>query len=39
VSIGLWDYLRVGAVVSVVEVAVASVVLWVEIAVFGFTLF
>jgi arsenical pump membrane protein len=39
VKISLKDYLKVGAVVSVVEVAVASVVLWVELAAFGFSLF
>jgi arsenical pump membrane protein len=39
VNISLKEYLKVGAVVSVVEVAVASVVLWVELAVFGFSLF
>lgn len=39
VNISLWSYLKVGAVLSVVEVVVASVVLWVEIAVFGLKLF
>jgi arsenical pump membrane protein len=39
VNISLWSYLKVGAVLSVVEVAVASLVLWVEIACFGFQLF
>ncbi|MCW4001069.1 MAG: SLC13 family permease [Candidatus Bathyarchaeota archaeon] len=39
VSISLWSYLKVGAVLSIVEVAVASLVLWVEIAFFGFKLF
>lgn len=38
VKISLWSYLKVGAVLSIVEVLVASVVLWVEIAVFGLTL-
>jgi arsenical pump membrane protein len=35
VSISLWSYLKVGAVLSVVEVVVASVVLWVELTYFG----
>ena len=35
VNISLWSYLKVGAVLSIVEVVVASVVLWVEIAVLG----
>ncbi len=39
VNISLRSYLKVGAVLSVVEVVVASVVLWVEIAVFGLKLF
>jgi arsenical pump membrane protein len=39
VNISLKEYLRVGAVVSVVEVAVASVVLWVMLEGFGLTLF
>jgi arsenical pump membrane protein len=39
VNISLWSYLKVGAVLSIVEVVVASVVLWIEIAVFGFKLF
>lgn len=38
VNISLKQYLKVGAVVSVVEVAVASLVLWAELSV-GFTLF
>jgi arsenical pump membrane protein len=39
VNISLWNYLKVGAVLSIVEVFVASVVLWAEITVFGFKLF
>jgi arsenical pump membrane protein len=39
VNISLKSYLKVGAVLSVVEVVIASVVLWVEIAVFGLKLF
>lgn len=35
VNISLWSYLKVGAVLSVVEVVVASVVLWVELTYFG----
>jgi arsenical pump membrane protein len=37
VNISLKDYLKVGAVLSIVEVAVASVVLWIELSL-GFTL-
>ncbi len=37
VNISLKDYLKVGAVLSIVEVAVASVVLWAELSL-GFTL-
>ena len=37
VNISLKDYLKVGAVVSIVEVAVASLVLWAELSA-GFTL-
>ncbi|MCL5949835.1 MAG: SLC13 family permease [Candidatus Bathyarchaeota archaeon] len=39
VNISLWSYLKVGAVLSIVEVAVASLVLWAEITWFGFKLF
>jgi arsenical pump membrane protein len=35
VNISLWSYLKVGAVLSIVEVVVASVVLWVELTFFG----
>ncbi|NLF88602.1 arsenical efflux pump membrane protein ArsB [Candidatus Bathyarchaeota archaeon] len=38
VNISLISYLKVGAVLSIVEVLVASAVLWVEIAVLGLTL-
>jgi arsenical pump membrane protein len=38
VSISLKQYLKVGAVVSIVEVAVASLVLWAELSA-GFKLF
>ncbi len=38
VNISLKSYLKVGAVLSVAEVLVASIVLYVEIAVFGLTL-
>jgi Na+/H+ antiporter NhaD/arsenite permease-like protein len=37
VSISLRQYLKVGAVLSIVEVAVASLVLWAELSL-GFTL-
>jgi arsenical pump membrane protein len=39
VKISLRSYLKVGAVLSIVEVVVASVVLWIEIALLGFKLF
>ena len=39
VNISLRSYLKVGAVLSIVEVVVASVVLWIEIALLGFKLF
>ena len=39
VKIRLWSYLKVGAVLSIVEVAVASLILWMELAWFGFKLF
>ena len=35
VNISLWSYLKVGAVLSIVEVVVASVVLWIEISPVG----
>jgi Na+/H+ antiporter NhaD/arsenite permease-like protein len=38
VRIGLRDYLKVGSILSVVEVAVASLVLWIELSIFGFCL-
>ncbi|MEM2098941.1 MAG: ArsB/NhaD family transporter [Candidatus Bathyarchaeia archaeon] len=38
VDIRLKDYLKVGSVVSIVEVAIASTVLWLELSVFGFSL-
>ncbi|MEM3378974.1 MAG: ArsB/NhaD family transporter [Candidatus Bathyarchaeia archaeon] len=38
VKISLKDYLKVGSVLSIVEVAVASLVLWIELSFFGFTL-
>ena len=39
VNISLKEYLKVGAVLSIVEVVVASLVLWVEIGLLGFKLF
>jgi arsenical pump membrane protein len=39
VKISLWSYLKVGAVLSIVEVAVASLILWMELSWFGFKLF
>lgn len=38
VTISLKDYLKVGSIVSIVEVAVASIVLWIELSFFGFHL-
>jgi arsenical pump membrane protein len=39
VNISLKSYLKVGAVLSIVEVLVASLVLWIEISFFGIQLF
>jgi arsenical pump membrane protein len=39
VTISLKEYLKVGATLSVAQVAIAAVVLWMELAVFGFKLF
>jgi arsenical pump membrane protein len=39
VSISLKEYLKVGATLSVAQVAIASAVLWVELTWFGFKLF
>jgi len=39
VNISLREYLKVGATLSIAQVAIASVVLWVELAVLGFKLF
>jgi Na+/H+ antiporter NhaD/arsenite permease-like protein len=39
VNISLWRYFKVGAVLSIIEIVVASVVLWIEIALLGFKLF
>jgi arsenical pump membrane protein len=38
VKISLGDYLKVGSVLSITEVAIASLVLWVELSFFGFHL-
>jgi arsenical pump membrane protein len=38
VKISLKDYLKVGAVLSIAEVAIASAVLWAELSFFGFRL-
>lgn len=38
VKISLEDYLKVGSVLSIVEVAIASLVLWIELGFFGFRL-
>ncbi len=38
VKISLKEYLKVGSVLSLVEVAIASVILWLELSVFGFRL-
>jgi arsenical pump membrane protein len=39
VSISLKEYLKVGATLSIAQVAIASVVLWMELTMFGFKLF
>jgi arsenical pump membrane protein len=39
VNISLWNYLKVGALLSIVEVLVASVILYLEVAVLGINLF
>jgi arsenical pump membrane protein len=39
VSISLKEYLKVGATLSIAQVAIASAVLWVELTMFGFKLF
>lgn len=38
VKISLRDYLKVGSILSIVEVATASLVLWIELNIFGFCL-
>jgi len=38
VKISFWNYLKVGSVLSIAEVAIASLVLWVELSVFVFHL-
>jgi arsenical pump membrane protein len=39
VSINLKEYLKVGSTLSVAQVAIASIILWVELAILGFKLF
>jgi arsenical pump membrane protein len=39
VSISLKEYLKVGATLSIAQVAIASAVLWMELTMFGFKLF
>ncbi len=39
VTISLKEYLKVGATLSIAQVAIASIVLWVELGVLGFKLF
>jgi arsenical pump membrane protein len=39
VNISLKEYLKVGATLSIAQVAIASMILWVELAVLGFKLF
>ena len=39
VNISLRSYLKVGAALSIIEVVVASLVLWLEIGIFGLKLF
>jgi arsenical pump membrane protein len=38
VVISLRDYLKVGSILSIVEVAIASTILWLELSSFGFHL-
>jgi arsenical pump membrane protein len=38
VTISLKDYLKVGSVLSIAEVAIASLILWIELSTFGFRL-
>lgn len=38
VNISLKEYLKVGSVLSIVEVAIASLILWLELSAFGFRL-
>jgi len=38
VNISLKEYLKVGSVLSIAEVGIASVILWLELSVFGFRL-
>ena len=38
VKISLMEYLKVGSVLSIAEVAIASLILWLELSVFGFRL-
>ncbi|MGB9842544.1 MAG: hypothetical protein ACPLKZ_07530 [Candidatus Bathyarchaeales archaeon] len=37
-KISLKDYWKVNYILSIVEVAIASLVLWIELSFFGFTL-
>jgi Na+/H+ antiporter NhaD/arsenite permease-like protein len=39
VDISLKEYLKVGATLSIAQVAIAATILWVEISVLGFKLF
>jgi arsenical pump membrane protein len=39
VNISLKEYLKVGATLSIAQVAIASMILWVELGVLGFKLF
>jgi arsenical pump membrane protein len=38
VKISLKEYLKVGSVLSIAEVAIASLILWIELSTFGFRL-
>jgi arsenical pump membrane protein len=38
VKISLKEYLKIGSILSIAEVAIASVILWLELSVFGFKL-
>jgi len=38
VSITLKDYLRIGSIISIIEVTISSIILWIEISILGIRL-